>query len=339
MLKSLKAAFKARVNKFGIILLLIFFTYPLITVSWSLNPSFGFYKWLNLLLSTGGVILVIFYLIITYTEVRGKLFVFIILSIALISIPFVFIVKPFYYDGTVNIFNLQLSHVIYGRFLGVAALLSLYLIFGKQLKPVLNTAVLIIILFGLYFTGLRAALTGIILITGLTIIRFLYKEKSLKPLIISLGSAVIIGLLVFYFSEYLPQQRYYSLTNLLELEYSGDSAIDTRIELYSKSIKVISNNNFMGDGFGGFNYGEQIFKDNKYPHNIFLETIIELGLPGLAIIITLIFLIFLRSYRISFFLFIFYLFAFWLALFSKDIPTQSFLFSGLVLLIKPVSKE
>ena len=67
----------------------------------------------------------------------------------------------------------------------------------------------------------------------------------------------------------------------------------------------------------------------KYPHNLFLETGYELGTVGLITIVFLLFNIFNSVRKISGLMFFFYLYPLWLAVFSKDIASQSLLWSGI----------
>ena len=67
----------------------------------------------------------------------------------------------------------------------------------------------------------------------------------------------------------------------------------------------------------------------KYPHNLFLEFAVELGIPGILLCTFLLYIIFSSAKKVSTEVFIFFIFALWLAMFSKDIPTQSLLWIGL----------
>jgi O-antigen ligase len=134
------------------------------------------------------------------------------------------------------------------------------------------------------------------------------------------------------------------ISNLVKIEYLGfgdDAAIITRVGSYKLSWQMFTERPLIGYGFGSFNGYNNIewTTIQKYPHNIFLEILSEMGLIG-ALIFGIIFYQIIRSiYNLEFriynsksnlqpppsHLLILLAFSLWMAMFSKDISTQGFL--------------
>ncbi|MFX4153515.1 O-antigen ligase family protein [Aliarcobacter butzleri] len=103
----------------------------------------------------------------------------------------------------------------------------------------------------------------------------------------------------------------------------------TRIDLYEKSINFILENPW-GTGFASFGLlflGEDV---RFYPHNIFLEILVELGIGGLIIFILFIYNGF-KSYSSKNIFFYLFFIAFINAQFSGDLTSNSYMFIYLFL--------
>jgi O-antigen ligase len=101
-----------------------------------------------------------------------------------------------------------------------------------------------------------------------------------------------------------------------------DGAIGARFEAFTAGFNLFIQNSILGAGFGGFNFGDGINTQIKYPHNVFIEILSETGIVGM-ICITVMFYFAVRRMKDEGrkFLWI-WLFGIWLALFSKDLSTN-----------------
>ena len=322
-------------NKF-LIVLGIFILLPAVTLSYSLNPLFGLKKLLYLLIGTIPAVMSAFYLLYTLTEERTKVFIYILLTETVVSIILILIISPFSDFGIYHFSVTNWSHVIYGRFIGTVLLISVFLQLKiRSIKKLIYLSVLVLLFsYTAYYTGLRASLIGLSLLILAVVIFYLVKKElkiiNITALIIALLSAVFLAI-QFPNPADLFEQRYENLINAESLENSSDGAIQSRIDSYKICLERIEQHPFLGLGFGGF---KSFYKNNipiiiSYPHNLFLEFIVEMGIPGLLLLMYLLFLIFKYSYSYSFEVFVFFLYALFLALFSKDIPTNTMLWIGL----------
>lgn len=322
-------------NKQFIIGILLFVFIPILSLSYSTNLDFGIKKIGYMLISVIPTILVFYYFILSANNKRIKIFKKSLVSIALLFGLLSLIFSP--YNPTISYsFNIsRWSHVIAGRFLSSITVIVLFLHFFHLSEGkfyIITTT--IILLVSTYFVGMRAAFLGIlILISVLIIWAIIRKNKNaLSSLSISLLFSIVV-IIAGSQTNNMSTNRYSTLqTN--ENGKFDDGAINARLIAWKKSWDVIRKNPVLGVGFGGFFNEKTIGEISviKYPHNLLIEIQLELGIIGSVFFGILFGLIFWRAYKYSIPLFVFLLFSFWLAMFSKDIATQSQLWIGLALI-------
>jgi O-antigen ligase len=300
---------------------------------------------MNLITSTVPSIIAYYYLFITHSEKRYKIFINLLVIITIVTVAYVIIDYPFE-QGTIYEFKPgKWSHVIYGRIIGcTAVILLLFTLSRSSRKEVLfYSLVTSLAVYGLYLSALRSAFLGILFV-GVVMLLFII----LKPLIVSrkqnstlslpkrnegmihqLTGILSIGAITILLILIIPkpaiiETRFDNLLQAGNLEFGGDPPILSRIEAFELSKEIFFQYPLFGVGLGGFrNYNDNNFSEVvKYPHNIFLEFTIEGGVIGLIILCILLFFIFKSVSRISVYLLIFVFYSLWLAVFSKDIPSQ-----------------
>lgn len=156
-------------------------------------------------------------------------------------------------------------------------------------------------------------------------IRFNRILKAGLLLVIIAASFIITGFLIKNGSRY---------DTIISGTLDVDGSIGSRLKAYEYSIENIIHKPLTGTGFGGF-YSEEVAKEvswMKYPHNIFLEIGVELGIPVLILFCWMVITVFIKQYKYSPVIFYFFLFAFLLAQTSKDLPNQGMFLIGLVFL-------
>lgn len=315
---------------------------PALTLLYSANPQFGMLKILNLILSALFPAMVLFYLLLDWNETRLRLLVMLVLFTAIISVAVILIEKPFYYDQVYDLITFHWSHVFFGRFLGLAFLTSLIFTINQTQRrwKVLLLIVTLVIAFGLIITGLRSAISGVVISSLFLLAAGLIKRQISSQTIMLVTSVLIAGVILFFIAAAWQGNIKTRVDNLIEtfqLKDSEDEAIESRIEGYKAGLQMISDSPIIGVGFGGF---KSIYKGNKigsiinYPHNIFIEAFAETGMAGLLLFIFLIIVILKKSFDVSYQLFAVIVFSIWLAQFSKDIPCQTTLWAGLAFIIK-----
>lgn len=304
----------------NIFLILTLYFIAFISIFNSLNNEFGAIKFLffinNLPLS------IFTFLIFSDSEFLEK-FINLLLIISIPLIILTFFVNPF---DTTSIYQFSVtrwSHVFFSRFIAFTILTTL--IFHKKH----NYLLLFLLILGLLYTGAKGPLLFVLvylIIYSLTNIN----ENSKTILIILFFS--LIFFILFFMNE--SNQRILQLININNLLKSD--GVLTRLEAWKLSLKIFQDNLLFGIGLGGFNsdFFGVIGSELKYSHNIFLEVMCELGLTGFILIL----IIFYKNFYYLIFnlpkVNYMFIFAFFLALFSKDLSSNPFLFSFLFFYFK-----
>lgn len=349
---SLFTLFSSASLKKLIIILTSIFSYLAVTLIYSTNPNYGLLKILNILISILPNIFVLYYLINSMDKNRYKeYFIFIIASGFFLTLAAVLVFQPFDQSTIYQFTTRRWSHVFVGRIISFLTLIIFfYSLYQKESKRIFIYSVVFIVgLYITYLTGLRSALLGLSIFTIAAFIWSLYKKNLSKyhyysMILIVAAMTVLIFITPQSFSTSL---RISNLVKIEDLSFGGDAPILTRVESYKISWQMFTERPLIGYGFGSFNgyNGIQWLTIQKYPHNIILEILSELGLAGFVLFC------FLAVYLIKKiihlprwdppltinhqppvpmgstipFLLIAFLFSLFLAMFSKDISTQSFL--------------
>lgn len=178
-----------------------------------------------------------------------------------------------------------------------AYVLLMYMFFGKTIFKwkILNVALLGIIIIGVGYIYLASAKRGPILWSLISILTcyFFQDKKNFKFFL-----RLFVFLIFFYFiGDYilnqLSQFAPYSIGRIHAMIYEGDTShrltIGDSDNGYVIAIKQFANAPFIGSYFRLITDGGSIFR-GAYPHNIFLEFMITMGIVGIIPI-----LIFLRK--------------------------------------------
>ena len=310
---------------------------PALTLFYSANPQFGMLKIFNLILSTVFPSLILIYFLTDPIQLQLKFISIIVLAGAVISVGTILIVNPFYYDQVYDLMTFHWSHVFFGRFLGLAFLTSLIFTidYSKGKGKLLFYFITLFIAFGLIVTGLRSAISGVVVSSFMLITAGIFSKQLNYQKVLLIISILFAGVLLFFIASNWQgniKTRVNNLVETFQLKSSEDEAIQSRIEGYDLALDRIAESPIIGVGFGGY---KSVYNDNKigwiisYPHNIFLEAFVELGMGGLLLVVLLILFILKKSYTVSYKLFALIFFSLWLAQFSKDIPSQTTLWVGI----------
>lgn len=319
---------------------IVFFGLLGATTLYSANPQYGFYKWALFLYDVLPDSLAALYIICKIDGRRLALLVILLIGAACIMTLAQVVNGPFTYDGKPNF--LWWTHIGYGRFLGLAVLIIVIAMFNvrKALDKKLLLLALLVVLLGLVLSGLRAALLGAV---GLSLLTLILEGKNRIVLMRVLGATAVVGLLIGVIwitplGEGLlrtPYKRYVKLLNVERMRH--DSAIGARLDAYSYSWTMFTTSPLIGHGFGSYN--APLVSHNQtvtqYPHNILLETASELGIVGLLILLTYLWIIVRKLRRISNYALILFLYYLWLSLFSGCLPDHRFVFGAWIILLLP----
>ncbi len=307
-----------------------------ITTIYSSNYSYGILKLLNLILNIPILILLTDF-IRNINENKAIQIMKILLPFTIISFILVILIQPFD-QSKLYVFDLtRWSHVLFSRMLSLLflVLLVIFLYSNTKRRQFYIALILFLVLFQIYYANLRAATIGIIIFSFIIIIyakimNHLNYTKIKFLLLVFLSTIIMI---YFFPTSSYFNARYTEPAQIFYGKLPNDGGMNARFQAYQKAIEVIYNNPIMGVGFGGFNNynNDDLLSWIIYPHNIFLEFQVEMGIIG-----SLFFLFYLgKMWRFlsslnKYILFI-WLFTLWLALFAKDIPSNLIVFLPVVL--------
>ena len=127
---------------------------------------------------------------------------------------------------------------------------------------------------------------------------------------------------------------------MLPLHYAPipNSFMTNHIKILEISIERFREYPVLGLGLGGFNsfYKTHFPEEIIYPHNIFLEALVEQGIVGCLVLGILLYLLSRRIMRLGMKVYVMFLFALGLAMYSKDFTSNPLLLAFFaVYFIKP----
>lgn len=322
-----------------LIFICILFLITGLSIIYSSDRAAGIHKYFTMLVNVISLGIFAFYLLAGLSKGRIKYLYIYLTIITFLSLIFILIRNPFRYNQVAEIGFSDWSHVAYGKFLGLVFIVNLVIItyFKDKLINILSIISLFVISYGLYFTGMRASYIAVMTITFLVFIYYIFKKK--KYFAVFALTIFLYQMLLLFLSEGSDTSFSRRFSNLFSYEenFNQDPQINARLMSYSETLEIIKENIFLGKGFGGFKSHSEFTNYIKYPHNIFLEFMVEMGLIGLIFIILFLYYLARYSLNFSYFVFLFLIFSFILSMLSKDIPNQTYLFilMGILIIRKP----
>ena len=348
---------KSLLKIFYVLFLII--AYLAATLLYTSNLGYGLYKIINIIINVlPNVIAAYILLSANKLFILNKIITFSTIIIVSLLI-LILLLQPFDQSTIYKFSPGRWSHAIIGR---LTSFITLIILLFSLIQFELKKNIFYSFVYGAgvyltYLTGLRSAFIGLIIFSIITLIlKFIYSfrtpshnhttSQSSWPSSYFSGSftiiilALVFILIMFAPSEFQSGKRFENLTKVENLEFGKDDAILVRLMSYELSLDIIKEHLLLGTGFGGFNGYNNIewTRIGKYPHNIILEILSELGIVGLLFFSTLLFITIKSIIKTGFstiviyYILITFLFSIWLAMWAKDISTQSFLWLFLAFL-------
>lgn len=325
----------------------VIFIYFSITLIYTSNFQFGLQKTFHFLVLS--IVVITFYIYLKETTDENlKIALYTVAGICITFIVLALIISPFVYTSKYAFSINRWSHILSGRVIaGISVLFMLLLISGKEIiNQKFNWIFLTAMMFGLSYIGSRLSTITV----GITIVIILFyliaQKKIATPVFYKVASLL---LLLIIFMVLLPKtnesavERYDFLLEISKdkVEDMIDGAMKSRISGYRTALIIVTQHPILGKGIGGFKDDPNYYLTSylQYPHNIFLEVASEFGLPALLIFLVFLSLLIYKSYKQSPLLLIFLIFGLILAQFSKDIPTQTFLWISVMMFFTANPRE
>lgn len=322
-------------NKYILFLFSILIIILTISITYSADKVFGFLKILNLIINFTTLYFSTIYLLIRInSDIFSNLYK-LITPIIVISILTAIFLDPFRYFYDPHKFDYKIwSHVLYGKFLGIFFFVSIIYFFrDKKANSYIIFFVMLIIITGMYFTGLRSSFLMLLIISVFFLVYYIIKSHRILKLILA-SFLILYQTTLLIWNPGFSQIQKERFDNIFEFEkkINYDAPLSSRYYALQESKELFSDNWIKGVGFGGFRSQSELTEYLKYPHNIFVEFAVELGIFGIAYFLIFLVLVLIRIWHSSFIFRMFFLYGFCLSMISKDIANQSLLFISLALL-------
>lgn len=231
-----------------------------------------------------------FSIIAPFNETDLKLIINTTIVGSLLTVLYILSYGAFTHTGRAFIDGGTTETITLGRIIGSGAIMALIMFFFKT-RDSLKTKLLLLfiisfLIYGVLLAGSRGPLIAII---AAFIAVIMFTQRNFKKAIITfrvIGILLLILIPSIYFldiSHLLNNRAIYFILNPTDLDVNALA----RIDLYNYAFKGFIDSNGLGLGTGG--YSLLPYTKHYWPHNIFLEIMVEWGLLGLVAFIYLIF--------------------------------------------------
>lgn len=255
--------------------------YLFITLSWSINPPYGWLKVQGFIFY--GVFSFILGICVGSNVERIRTFAWcIIFSIVIFIVD---LLGLFTISG-LNIGmidKLNMNPIWIGRSIGLSLIFIAYLYFNTSVKSrAIKTSYLLAIIIGatiLFLTGSRGPVLGLLCVIIFAVIYWKQFSNHYRPaLLIFITCALFLSFWIALSTEYETMSRFSQ-----EKINSDIISLDGRFYLWQEAILDFLSHPLFGIGVGSFKALPSFFFYRDYPHNITFEVAAELGLIGLLL--------------------------------------------------------
>lgn len=305
--KPFRLAFDRRIL-LTFIFLLFFYIWMIVTLIYTLSDNYSVTKTLYFI---PNILAFIFPILYKPFDIR-RFFKFIIIIVPILTVFFL----SFYLSYRLTLVESDYYNSIKGLYLTCATLLGINILVlinsHRRLFPstIIHLGLLTISIILLILSGARGPLMFLILliiwIASFKILRIFVDGKikaNLKNFVFAGTGLFLIGILSFlFFSEeilFLAERTITRTSLFLSTNTSTGmgSSVNVRIDQILLSLQLISDNfydSIFGYGIGSFGILERGVDVRSYPHNIFLEIWVEMGIVGLILFSCFLFMVFTK---------------------------------------------
>lgn len=269
----------------------IFAAFLFLGLFYTPNKQYGIYKALGFLIFCLFPMIAMIFFQNDLVRLKRIINIFIILSIP----GLIYGLNQLYYKG-IEAYNPkpfrfslgEINPIWYGRILGIFIISLLYIYATHKSKFKYFS---IIFIFPAMFLMLSTGSRGPLLALTFSLIIFLFLCNNIR-LSRRLLLFIFLGIFFIVVYNFMPQYIKHKVVSY------NDESVSIRLKYYPSSIVRFLKNPLMGVGTGGYEAQAYLIEDSsfrKYPHNIILEIIAEMGLFGLSLFVYFLFSV----YKIS----------------------------------------
>lgn len=178
------------------------------------------------------------------------------------------------------------SHLGPGRIIGFGIVVTAYYVLSSERRPQLMTygTMLGILLFGILVSESRGPLVAALVSTVTLVVLFIAVErddKRLAALFLAASFLAVVSLFVLHFVFGVSIPNFDRILPLLRGEF--DASNQRRVRFLRQGALLWLESPILGNGAGSYGVWIHGVDVEEYPHNVFVETLAELGLIGLLL--------------------------------------------------------
>jgi len=288
-------SFKIKKNSFSLVLIgLIFVLYMLCSVIWSPGEVYKISKVCRFCTLTFWSLFASSIIISNNTQRVKRFFVVLLIFSILISFEGLSVYLKSDGKSTVHAFNT--NYLGFGRVIGIGFIIVFtHMLFNlkKYFYQILGLTILSFFIWLLLNSGGRGPLLSILIVIFIALIiglRFTFNAKIVIKNYIPYIVIFILILIILFSYLFISGSRLVTIKRVSTIFIKEDmgSSIALRLQYYRSSLSLWMKNPIFGNGIGSWPILMDFGDKPGYPHNIFIEIAVELGLLGLVLFVTLI---------------------------------------------------
>ena len=314
----------------------IFTLYAVLSTLWSIDREVTL---INSIGTTAPTLILLTYLFAAIESKRHienifKSYVLASFVVALIAIYMFYTGLNFVNPGVVRLSVLGQDQNELSVLLSMGVVSSLYLLLFHQVSKkakLYYILVIIVLSFVILSTGSR---TGFIILLTIGVVLFFLVKGAKKLIYLGIAAFILSGLMLFVIPESTTDRLLQTITQI------QDRDLTNRVEIWDMGLLAFQKEGayIQGVGFKTFPVlMQKHFHWSEYPHNTYLVVLIELGVIGFILYMTMIFIFIKHAYALyrtgSLFYFLFIL-PILMAMFTLGLEGRRWLFIFGILLIK-----
>jgi len=243
----------------------LFLLFP--TLLWTQDIDYGVYKYANLLVTT----VLVCSLLSVNTKINGykntfKILINVLLLLLVLAV--LYKLKNGFFDRNIPFFIN--GPIVFARLMGLGVVLSLFAFRGWR-----RFFVVALFLIAVVWTGSKGPLFSLMFVILLYLIWRGHYLVVVSGVVASLVSFFLLSSFVEFHDNSPIKRIADGSSSAFKDEGGGAASTSVRYQLYSESVNYILSDS-SGTGLGGW-ANEIVIGDHNYPHNIFLELLVEGG--------------------------------------------------------------